>query len=451
MVILYGRDDLSRETAFLFENSAIKQGIKLIKRASFFKEETNYRSTISQFNRDDFDAIFISSTSKATGKMVRQLREMGVVQPVLGDDSLNRVSYIKVAGNAANNTIVPTLYKSNSNNVLNKAFRQRYKKKYKSEPDYTAVQGYDSLMLLAAAIDRAGSTLPSLLSSTLHYMPAQLSLTVAQAHDPSGELRGKRYFFKVWKRGKWFDMPAIHVPYLLERFEKSQQKKVGRTRKVTPFHKIFNKRMHKDDHKVNLLDLAQEILQFKQIGIIYENTEEGRKASGYKLLRGLAKRKQVEIIECHIAFSTLKTAQLKQALTACYGKLSLQMDALLMPNYYSIDVKLLERLNSSLAFFKIPAISLDTENQDPNIDLVLSKRSDVDMRKSGASQVYSGLLKGVRIYEFIDRLKNLPEISVNLMNMQHAGLSDTSILQLSPSKYRHSRDSLLLNQMSFSP
>ena len=43
MVILYGRSNINRELAFLFEDAAIEQGIRLVKRASFFDQETNHR------------------------------------------------------------------------------------------------------------------------------------------------------------------------------------------------------------------------------------------------------------------------------------------------------------------------------------------------------------------------------------------------------------------------
>ncbi|NOY72815.1 MAG: amino acid ABC transporter substrate-binding protein, partial [Gammaproteobacteria bacterium] len=50
IVTLYARDDYSRELAFLFEEAAIRQGIKLVHHASFFDKNVNFRPVISQFN-----------------------------------------------------------------------------------------------------------------------------------------------------------------------------------------------------------------------------------------------------------------------------------------------------------------------------------------------------------------------------------------------------------------
>ncbi|MEB4591306.1 ABC transporter substrate-binding protein [Candidatus Thiothrix sp. Deng01] len=451
MVMLYSREDLNRELAFLFEDKAIKQGIRLVKRSSFFDKDTNYRPIISQFNSEKFDAIFITAASDAAGRMALQLREMGIRQPILGDDSMNRASYTDAAGDAADGTIIPSLYKADDSSALNQQFIRQYQKKYETDPDYNAAQGYDSLMLLAAAIERAGSTTPPLLSSALHYMPAWVGLTGIHAYDQAGELRGKKYFFQARQEGKWYALPALQIPYLLERFSKEQQEKYGAQRTVTDFRKIFTEPMHDDDNKIYLLDLAQEILQFKRIGIIYENTADGRKAAGYELLQGLAKRKQTEIVGCTVAFSALNKRETEQAMIDCYGRLSLKVDAMLIPPYYSIDAKLLQRLNQSLAFFKIPSISLDEHNTDPNICLVLGKRSDIDVQGKGGTQAYNGLLNGLKVHEFAERMKNLPEVSVNLVNLQRYGLSDTPILLLSPNAFIYPDETAIVENRRGAP
>ncbi|MGB3916595.1 MAG: ABC transporter substrate-binding protein [Thiothrix litoralis] len=440
IVLLYARDEISRELAFLVEDTVIKQNIEIISSSSFFEKESNYRPIISEFSSKGFDAVFIAAPPAPAATMVRQLREMGVNQPVLGSDLLNSKDYLQIAGESSQNTIIPDVYSPQKNNPIIQNFIKRYQDKYSVEPDFNAAQGYDSLMLLAAGIEKAGSTLPTLLSSTLHYMPAWVGVTGIHAFTGSGELRGKKYFFKVWQNNAWHPLPSIEIPYLLGRFEANLEQKQTKQSPTPPFSEIFAKRMDEDDHKIFLLVLAQKILQFKRIGIIYENTEEGRKAAGYPLLEALSKHKKVQITECEIAFSLLGKEDTERALVACYGKLSLNSDALFIPSFRGIDAKLLQRLNRSLTFFKIPAVSLDESNTDPHITLVLNKRANVNQDGTGEMQVYSSLLKNLKVHELAERLKGLPEISVNLANMQRYGLPDRPILLLSPDHYLQSDD-----------
>lgn len=428
IVTLYARDDLSREIAFLFEDAAIEQGMKLAKSTSFFVDDSNYRPIISQFNNESFDAIFIASPPKAAAVMAQQLREMGIQKPILGSDSLNNIVYTDIASNAAENTIVPSLYRTGKKNTITEQFIEKYQKKYKTKPDHNAAQGYDSVMLLAAAIERAGSTLPPLLSTKLHYMPAWVGVTGIHAFDEYGDIRGKKYFFKVWQENAWKELPALHFPYLISRFTQNQKS-------VINYPKVFTQRAHDDEHKIHLLELAQDILKFKHVGIIYEDTREGREATGYDLLKSMENSNKITIIGCKIPLSELENDEAERAILACYGKLSLSIDALLLAPYHGINSKLLQRLNNSLTFFKIPAISLNPRNSDPNTSLMLSKRTDIDAHNIGSMQVYSPLLKGLKVHEFSERLQNLPEISVNLSNLQYQGLADQAILDLSPDNY----------------
>ena len=439
VVILYARDDVSRELAFVFEEASLSKGIKLIKRASFFEDENNFRSIISQFNSEPFDAVFIASGARSAARLTKQLREMGIDKPILGNDSLQSASYSQISGNSANKTILPSLYHEDENNSLKLEFTKNYQRKFNQKPDYNAAQGYDSMNLLAAAITRAGATTPPLISSTLHFMPAWVGVTGIHAFDTSGEMQGKKYFFQTWRGGKLIKLPAVHASYLLNRFQNSLTVEGAPDNNVTDFSTQLTKRMHDDDHKTYLLDLAHEILRFKKIGIIFENTQVGRKISGYDLLASLAKRKDIKIVGCQIPFALLNKTDTQDALIDCYGKLSLSTNAILVSPLLGVNQTLIKRLNGGLTFFKIPTISLDARNEPNNITLSLTKRTDID---KFSVNVFNGLLHNQKIHEFSEKLKGIPDIKINLENMQHIGQGDTPVLLLSPDVFLHEKASL---------
>jgi branched-chain amino acid transport system substrate-binding protein len=441
IIILHARGDVYRELAFLFEDATLSSKIDILKRLSFFEKSEDYRSIISQFNDKPFDAIFIAAPTNASALMAKQLREMGLNQPILGGDALNSSDYYEVAQQAANNTIVPSLYNPKSNNKMVQDFIKQYKKKYKEEPNNVAAQAYDSIMLLANAIEEANSTLPSSLTSTLHYMPAWVGATGLHAFNPNGEIQGKKYLFKVWKSGMGSgtkqELPAIHIPYLLERFAENMNG--GKpSEKSSSLISKFSEKMHEDDHKVLLLELAQEILTFKNIGLIYEATEEGKKVANHALVEKMVNKQDIKLSSCIIPFSILHENQYNKSITSCYGKLSLGIDALYTSPIPSNDNKHINYLNKSLAFFKIPAISLDKRNKDNNISLVLQNRPDINVRGTGKMKVYNGLLNNMKVHQFSEKMVNLPHITVNLNNLHKYGISDKAILDLSPDDYLYS-------------
>lgn len=437
MVILYGRDDVSRELAFLFEDAAIQQDITLIKRSSFSSEDTNYRSLISQFSNDSFDAVFIASSARPSGLMVKQLREMSVKQPILGSDSFNNSIFTKTAKTAADNTIAPAFYHPNKHNTISQNFVRAYRKKYKQEPDFRAAQGYDSLILLALGIERAGSTIPSLLTSTLHYMPAWVGVTGLHKFSPEGDILGKKYFFKTWKNAKWHHLAAIHIPYFLERFKQSILTKEQQlhSKETKSYTQKFTQAVDKEQYKMELLALSKKVLKFKSMGIIYEDTKKGREITEYDLLKKFSEKNKSTLLECKIPLSILNKQEIEQHFFSCFGKLSLSTDVLFLPTYHGIDQVMLEKLSHSLASFKIPTISLDQRNNNPNISLLLGKRSDINTTNMDDMHIYNGLLNNIKLNVFAKKLKNLPEIVTNLYKLQKYNFSVTPIIQLSPSDY----------------
>jgi branched-chain amino acid transport system substrate-binding protein len=378
MVILYGRSDLSRELAFMFEDAALKQGIEFTKRSSFFEGDNNYRNIISQINTEPFDAIFISSGSTSSARMATQLRGMGIDTPIVGTDSLNSENYGRIEGEFANKTVVPSLYQPDRDDVILHRFKQRYKAKYGIDPDYNAAQGYDSLQLLANAIRRSESTLTPLVSSTLRFMPAWVGVTGIHSFDQKGELLGKKYFFRTWREGELKSLPALHNDYFLGQFEDHLQEKHSKDRTVSDFQTIFSEPMHEDENKLHLIDLAHEILGFKRLGVIFEDTDKGKKLANQPILQRLVKQKNLELVTCKVPFSLLTPEEIRDSMLSCYGKLSLGSDAIFIPSNVQTNPLFQEQLNAGLAFFKIPTITLNSRNTDPHISLVMSSRNDVN-------------------------------------------------------------------------
>lgn len=460
MVILHSRRAVSREHAFLFEDAAIDQGIQIIKRASFFSSggERNYRPIISQFTSESFDAILISSDAESSGEMARQLREMGLQQPIIGNSALRGETYNKAAGElAADLTIVPSIYNTDTKNHISARFAEKYQQEYETPPNQKAAQGYDSMNLLARGIRSIESTLGPTLSSTFRYLPAWVGVTGIHAFDEDGELRGKKYFFQVWRQNQLIELPAIHHFYLLDRLVQNIKTKYGTDYPVTDFAETFKQRMHEDDHKTYLLDLAHELIRFKRIGIIYENNEAGKIQAEYNLLKKFADRKNanyrkylarinepeedlIELIECQIPFSLLDEKEAERELFSCYGSLSLNMDVLLAPSYYrnANNPDIIKQLDAALGSYKIPSISVNPQSGAYDTSIKLTRRTDLKLNsdeQSPGMQAYNGLLNGIKIHEFHEQLVGLPEIRVNLTDLQQDDLPEEPILDISTDAY----------------
>lgn len=428
VVTLHSRSDLYREQAFLFEDASIRYGIDIVKRSSFFAGSANHRALIAKFNDDEFDAVFLSAPAKAAGIMAKQLREMGIDQPILGDDSLNNKSYIKLAEEGSINTIIPSLFRPEISQKTQR-FVRNYKERFGVEADYNAAQGYDSMMLLAQTIQKAESTVPSLLASTLRYIPAWAGITGVHAFDESGDVRGKKYFFKVRDHEKWVDLPAVHASYFLTKYVEQYP------HSTINFKKIFATKLSEDDYRGYLLELAQHMLKFKRLGVILDDSKKSQSITEDPVLKGIMQRKNLTVVPCYISFSSLNKKQKQKELVDCYGRLSLKVDALLVGRYVGIDNQFIRYLNQSLTFFKIPSFSFSHPKEKIGVTAYLTKRSNIERIRSQDMRIFDDILVGGRANELFEKITNLPYLVFNLSQIQQYDLPQSAILSLSPDQY----------------
>jgi ABC-type branched-subunit amino acid transport system substrate-binding protein len=223
IAVLHSRDDYARELAFLFEDEARARGLRIVFRASFFAAETNYRGLLGQLNAVDFDAVYLSTEHLSGARMVRQLRELGFVQPVFGSDRLAYGRYEELAGDAGDRTVAPGVYDVHTPGPRNRAFVAAFRDAYDAAPDQSAAQGYDTARLFADIVRTAGSTEPRVLATTARYAPPRAGVTGIFAHDPQGNVYGKLFEFRVLRFGRWWPLPGVTAPYRLASFRAARQ------------------------------------------------------------------------------------------------------------------------------------------------------------------------------------------------------------------------------------
>lgn len=116
------------------------------------------------------DFLFISAYPDEIGSVVKQFREAGITMPILGGDGYDTPLLIQIAGDKANDVYFAThsFMDPQNGTDLVKKFMAAYKDKYGDyPPNAFAAMGYDSVNLLADAIQRAGSTDPKAIRDAL--------------------------------------------------------------------------------------------------------------------------------------------------------------------------------------------------------------------------------------------------------------------------------------------
>jgi branched-chain amino acid transport system substrate-binding protein len=104
--------------------------------------------------------LYVAAGPGDIGRIVKQLREAGIDQPIVGGDGYDTPLLLEVAGAAADNTYFTThaLLDAQQGTPAVQQFIADYQHAYGAPPDTAfAALGYDAVMLIANAIERAGS------------------------------------------------------------------------------------------------------------------------------------------------------------------------------------------------------------------------------------------------------------------------------------------------------
>jgi len=203
VAVLYARTERHRELGLLLKKTFAGKNLDLVFTRSFFGNTDDYRPLLSDLKKKEFDAVLVSASAKTAARLIKQMREMGINTPILGSSNLNSQSFKTSVGVAGNGTIVPTPYNILSNSSINQGFIARYRAKYKQSPDADAALGYDSVMLFANKVERAKSTLPALLASTIHFSPQWMGITGTYRFSKKGNLEAKDYSLQVLNNENW--------------------------------------------------------------------------------------------------------------------------------------------------------------------------------------------------------------------------------------------------------
>ncbi|MEN6430679.1 MAG: ABC transporter substrate-binding protein [Coriobacteriales bacterium] len=107
------------------------------------------------------DFIFISSYMPDLGLMIRTLRESGVNQPVIGGDAYDDPALWEALGEQYGSEVYydTHCFFSDEANPKYSEWRDAYKAKFGKEPETPMIMiGYDAMMVLAQAMEKAGTT-----------------------------------------------------------------------------------------------------------------------------------------------------------------------------------------------------------------------------------------------------------------------------------------------------
>ncbi len=168
------RDNTTEYTTLLakyFKEAYENGGGKIVLADDYKHGDTSFTAQITKLKAltDKPDVLYVSAQPDDIGVVVKQIRQAGITQPIVGGDGYDTPLLLSVGGKAANNVYFSThafMAEDSTPGIV--SFYKAYKAAYNTPPENAfAALGYDTVGLIADAITRAGSADPAKIRDAL--------------------------------------------------------------------------------------------------------------------------------------------------------------------------------------------------------------------------------------------------------------------------------------------
>ena len=140
----------------------------IVAQENFTADETDFSAVLTNIANQDFDVLFLPGYYEQAGPIIKQAREMGITQPILGPDGFGNSQLYELAGTEnLNDVFYTTQFSTLSEDEHVQEFLANYEEKFGQPADMFAAMAYDAAYVVRDAIERAESASPSAINSEL--------------------------------------------------------------------------------------------------------------------------------------------------------------------------------------------------------------------------------------------------------------------------------------------
>ena len=156
VALLRVNDRYGRFGVIKFRDASRRLGHPVAIEQKFFPGETDFHHQLSVINDTGVDAIVLWTDQGPAAEILKEMRALGMKQPVFGSHRTIGDELIQLAGPAAEGFEAVYPYDSNQRTQKWLDFIGHFESQYHEKPDHFAALAYDAMRVLLQSICRAG-------------------------------------------------------------------------------------------------------------------------------------------------------------------------------------------------------------------------------------------------------------------------------------------------------
>ena len=154
VAVIYGNDDAFTKSGYdVFKKVLEDQKMPVTTTETYVKGDVDFKAQLTKIKATSPDAIVCSCLAEEAANIMIQARGLGIKVPFIGGNGFNSPKLFEISKLAGEGTFVGSPWANTNPAPANKAFVAAYQKKYGSEPNQFAAQGYDAMNVVAVALN----------------------------------------------------------------------------------------------------------------------------------------------------------------------------------------------------------------------------------------------------------------------------------------------------------
>jgi len=139
-----------------FSDEARRMGHQPVLEVKFERGDTDFSTQLRMLKDAKIEGLIIWSEPAEAGLILKQMRSMGMKQPVFGSSRLAYPQLLEIAGSAAEGFVATCSMDPTRKDPKWQAFRDKYRSNFNADPDGYAAYAYDGMTILINSIEKAG-------------------------------------------------------------------------------------------------------------------------------------------------------------------------------------------------------------------------------------------------------------------------------------------------------
>lgn len=182
------KSDYSKGLAKFFKERFIANGGKIAVELDYNGGDKDFKAQLTTIKAANPDGVFVPGYYTECALISVQAKQLGLNVPLFGGDGWESSKLFEIGGKAVEGNYLSTHYYPGAGSELSKRFVENYGKRWNGKmPDALAACGYDSALVLADAIKRAGTTegskLRDAIAATRNFPAVTGTITVNENRD----------------------------------------------------------------------------------------------------------------------------------------------------------------------------------------------------------------------------------------------------------------------------